>query len=55
MEYIRYALSEIKEYDVDIETWNEEVYDHFDKLAEGRDGDIMLFITACRRHFDIQL
>ena len=55
IERIKYALNEIKSNDIDIDTWEDEVIDHFETLAEGRCGDILLFLEACRRHFDIQL
>jgi len=48
-----YILNEVKELKdgVDLETWEEQVLEHFENLPKGNDGDILPFLKASRRYF----
>lgn len=52
--YIENSISEIKSM-VDMEEWKEAVRDHFDTLSKRNDGDIMAFLKASKRYFNLEV
>jgi len=53
MSYIEECISLLQDYDVELETWGEEVHNHFKSLPTGNDGDILAFLSAGKRHLEI--
>lgn len=55
MQYIINAIETIRSYDIDIKEWIEAVNEHFNNLPKNNDGDIMAFLKASFRYFEIDL
>ena len=52
--YINHCISEIRDtYDIELETWQEEVVSHFENLPESNNGNILAFLKASHRYFEI--
>jgi len=54
-DYIKSAINEVKECDIDIEDWQEKVEEHFEKLPKSNDGDILAFLKAAARYFEVNI
>ena len=54
-EYILYCIGEIKSYDVTKDEWIEAVGEHFETLPENNNGNILAFLKATKRYFDVDL
>ena len=55
LDYIESAINEIKGYGVELDTWQEEVNNHFDSLPDNNNGNILAFLKASFRYFEIHL
>lgn len=55
--YIRDSIEAIKDYDISLEEWQEEVRDHFKEVKKNGkgDGDILRFLKASYRHFNLEV
>lgn len=53
--YIKNAINELKEYDIDIDDWENAVTAHFEKLPKSNDGDILAFLKAASRYFEVNI
>lgn len=53
--YIKNAINELKEYDIDIDDWENAVTAHFEKLPKSNDGDILAFLKAAARYFEVNI
>ena len=53
--YIKSAINEIKEYDIDTDRWQDAVTEHFEKLPKNNDGDILAFLKAAARYFEVNI
>lgn len=53
--YIIKALEALREYDIDIDDWEEAVEKHFEKLPKNNDGDILSFLKAAARYFEVNI
>ena len=53
--YILDCIEEIKNYDVTKEEWDKAVTEHFETLPESNNGNILAFLRASKRYFDIDL
>jgi len=54
--YINYCISKIvNTYDIELETWQEEVVNHFENLPKSNNGNILAFLKASHRYFEIRL
>lgn len=53
--YILDCIEEIKNYDVTKEEWGKAVTKHFETLPESNNGNILAFLRASKRYFDIDL
>jgi predicted transcriptional regulator len=52
--YINHCIAEIKDtYDIELETWQEEVVNHFENLPKSNNGNILAFLKASHRYFEI--
>lgn len=52
--YINHCIAEIKDtYDIEFETWQEEVINHFENLPKSNNGNILAFLKASHRYFEI--
>lgn len=52
--YINHCISEIRDtYDIELETWQEEVVSHFENLPKRNNGNILAFLKASHRYFEI--
>lgn len=49
------AIETLKEYSVDEETFKEEVINHLDNLPDSNNGNILAFLQATKRFFDVDL
>lgn len=47
------VLEEIKDYDVTLKEWQEAVTEHFKTLPKSNNGNIIAFLKAKKRYFDI--
>ena len=54
-DYIKSAINEIKEYDIDTDRWQDAVTEHFEKLPKSNDGDILAFLKAAARYFEVNI
>lgn len=52
--YIQASVNTISQ-DIDIDEWEEAVTEHFNNLPKSNDGDIMSFLKASFRYFEIDL
>ena len=46
-------LIKLTTYDVDEDRFEEEVGNHFNTLSKSNNGNIIAFLTASRRYFDV--
>ena len=53
--YICYTLQVIESYDIDIDEFTEQVKCHFEKLPASNNGNILAFLKACFRYFNVDL
>ena len=54
--YINHCISKIvNTYDIELETWQEEVVNHFENLPKSNNGNILAFLKASHRYFEIRL
>lgn len=54
-EFIMNQIYHLESYDVTEEAWEEAVKEHFAKLPQGNDGNIVPFLYASYRNFEVQL
>lgn len=52
-EWIINQIEHISSWGVDIEDWEEQVIDHFEHLSPNNDGNIIPFLYASHRRFDV--
>ncbi|RUT48611.1 hypothetical protein EJP82_01330 [Paenibacillus anaericanus] len=52
---IRKQIDHLISYDITIEQWEEQVRDHFDHLPKSNNGNIIAFLHASHRRFEIGL
>lgn len=50
---IEQQIQEIQYCDIDTETWKEKVEEHFDNLPESNNGNIIAFLSASFRYFEV--
>lgn len=55
LDYITSGIEVLIDYDIDINMWSESVHEHFRKLPKNNDGDIVAFLIASKRYFDVDL
>lgn len=53
MSSIKSQISKIDSYDICIEDWEEVVEEHFDNLPKKNNGNIIAFLHASSRHFEV--
>lgn len=54
-QYILNAISEIRGHGIDIDDWEDKVTEHFENLPKNNDGDILAFLKAASRYFEINI
>ena len=52
---IQEALDELESYDVTIKEWEQTVEEHFENLPKSNNGNILAFLKAARRYFDVEV
>lgn len=55
LNYILSGIDTLVDYGIDINMWSESVHEHFRKLPKNNDGDIVAFLIASKRYFDVDL
>lgn len=55
LEYIQDSIATLQELGVDDEEWHREVVSHFKNLPETNNGNILAFLKAAKRYFDVDL
>lgn len=53
--YIERSVAEIKSWDIDYEVWQDATKEHFEKLPERNNGNILSFLKASKRYFEVDL
>ena len=53
VDYILSAIEKLRELDIDDETWIKATEEHFQYLPKNNDGDILSFLKATMRYFEI--
>lgn len=51
--YILDAIALLNNEMIELEDWEDKVYEHFKKLPKSNDGDILAFLSASKRYFEI--
>ena len=52
---INEAISELKSNDISLEEWEEAVIEHFANLPKSNNGNILAFIKASKRYFNVEV
>lgn len=52
---INEAISELESNDISLEEWEEAVIEHFENLPKNNNGNILAFIKATKRYFDVEV
>ena len=52
---IQDAIDELKSNDISLEEWEEAVEEHFANLPKSNNGNILAFIKATKRYFDVEV
>ncbi|MNP50962.1 hypothetical protein D3C76_1452530 [compost metagenome] len=52
-EWIINQIEHLREYEVSVTDWEEQVRDHFEHLPKNNNGNIIAFLHASHRRFDI--
>lgn len=55
LNYILSGIDTLVDYGIDINMWSESAHEHFRKLPKNNDGDIVAFLIASKRYFDVDL
>lgn len=50
---IEEQIGVMQSYDIDTDTWREKVEEHFDNLPENNNGNIIAFLSASFRYFEV--
>lgn len=53
--YILGILNELRSWDIDYKTWCEAVEEHFTNLPKSNNGNILAFLKASKRYFDVEI
>lgn len=54
-DYINSSIETLKEYGIEYDQWEESVTDYFDNLPKRNNGNILAFLKASKRFFDVDL
>jgi DNA-binding Lrp family transcriptional regulator len=52
---IQETIDELKSNGITIEEWEEAVIEHFENLPKSNNGNILAFLKAARRYFDVEM
>lgn len=54
-DYILNGISVLKDWGITLDEWEEKSHEHFQNLPKSNDGDIIAFLSASKRYFEVDV